>query len=158
VITITDFRPLSFFARLPVSCPSAPLPGIGWIYTQCFIFNFYSFFWKNVFPGRMTIQSGKRGETDESERWRLYIVRGEVEEEAHLLQVRRCVAALRSRGSLVLVNLSTGTVFLWHGAKSLKHTRQVASAAAAALKEHRPPELNVRVSFLFLFFLLFFEK
>lgn len=106
----------------------------------------------------MTIQSGKRGETDESERWRLYIVRGEVEEEAHLLQVRRCVAALRSRGSLVLVNLSTGTVFLWHGAKSLKHTRQVASAAAAALKEHRPPELNVRVSFLFFSFSFYFLK
>lgn len=148
------FSPTFFF------CPSARLlpvrPPTGHrmdLYTM-FYFYFYSFFWKNIFPGRMTIQSGKRGETDESERWRLYIVRGEVEEEAHLLQVRRCVAALRSRGSLVLVNLSTGTVFLWHGAKSLKHTRQVASAAAAALKEHRPPELNVRVSFLFLFYFL----
>jgi supervillin len=106
------------------------------------------------FPGRMAIHNGKRVEceTDQTDqRWRLYIVRGEKEEEAHLLQVRRCVQALRSRGSLVLINQSTGTIFLWHGAKSLKHTRQVATFAASALKEHRPPELNVRVSFYFLF-------
>lgn len=102
----------------------------------------------------MAIHNGKRVEceTDQTDqRWRLYIVRGEKEEEAHLLQVRRCVQALRSRGSLVLINQSTGTIFLWHGAKSLKHTRQVATFAASALKEHRPPELNVRVSFYFLF-------
>lgn len=106
----------------------------------------------------MAIHNGKRVEceTDPTDqRWRLYIVRGEKEEEAHLLQVRRCVQALRSRGSLVLINQSTGTIFLWHGAKSLKHTRQVATFAASALKEHRPPELNVRVSFYFLFFYSF---
>ena len=103
------------------------------------------------FLGRMAIHNGKRVdcETDQTDqRWRLYIVRGEKEEEAHLLQVRRCVQALRSRGSLVLINQSTGTIFLWHGAKSLKHTRQVATFAASALKEHRPPELNIRVSFI----------
>lgn len=98
--------------------------------------------------GRMAVHSGKRGETDDQTVWRLYFVRGEKEEEAHLLQVYRCVQSLRSRGSLLLINQSTGTIFLWHGAKSLKHTRQVAAYAAAALKQHRPPELNLRVSFL----------
>lgn len=104
----------------------------------------------------MAIQSGKRGEREADQSvWRLYFVRGEKEEEAHLLQVRRCVQALRSRGCLLLVNQSTGTVFVWHGAKSLKHTRQVANSAASALKQHRPPELNVRVSFIY-FFIYFF--
>ncbi len=98
----------------------------------------------------MAVHSGKRGEADDQTGWRLYFVRGEKEEEAHLLQVRRCVQALRSRGSLLLINQSTGTIFLWHGAKSLKHTRQVASSAAAALKLNRPPELNLRVSFYFI--------
>lgn len=120
----------------------------------------------------MTIQNGKRGECEtDQERWRLYIVRGEKEDEAHLLQVRRCVQSLRSRGCLVLVNQSSGTVYLWHGAKSLKHTRQVATYAASALKEHRPPELNVRVSsigpssviiiilvFIYLFFFISFVE
>lgn len=100
-------------------------------------------------PGRMAVHSGKRGEADDQTGWRLYFVRGEKDEEAHLLQVRRCVQALRSRGSLLLINQSTGTIFLWHGAKSLKHTRQVASSAAAALKLNRPPELNLRVRFGF---------
>ena len=95
----------------------------------------------------MAVHSGKRGESNGNETgWRLYFVRGEKEEEAHLLQVERCVQALRSRGCLLLINQSTGTIFLWHGAKSHKHTRQVAASAAAALKQHRPPELNVRVS------------
>ncbi|KAI9563176.1 hypothetical protein GHT06_010634 [Daphnia sinensis] len=98
-----------------------------------------------IFQGRMAIHSGKRGEREADQSvWRLYFMRGEKEEEAHLVQVRRCVQALRSRGCLLLVNQSTGTVFVWHGAKSLKHTRQVANFAASALKQHRPPELNVR--------------
>lgn len=106
----------------------------------------------------MTVHSGKRGEMDDQTGWRLYFVRGEKQEEAHLLQVRRCVQALRSRGSLLLINQSTGTIFLWHGSKSLKHTRQVAAYAAAGLKQHRPPELNLRVSLCRLFFRLFFSK
>lgn len=104
----------------------------------------------------MAVHGGKRGEADDNSGWRLYFVRGEKDEEAHLLQVRRSVQALRSRASLLLVNQSTGTIFLWHGAKSLKHTRQVAACAAAALKQHRPPELNLRVSYILLYFFLSF--
>jgi supervillin len=41
----------------------------------------------------------------------------------------------------LLVNIAASTVYVWHGAKSLKHTRQVATAAANALQQNRPPEL-----------------
>ena len=40
-------------------------------------------------------------------------------------QVDVSLSHLRSRSSLVLANTFTGCVFLWHGAKALKHTRQV---------------------------------
>lgn len=95
-------------------------------------------------PGRMTVHAGKRGESASSE-WRLYFVRGEKDEEAHLLEIARGVRALRSRGCLLLTNTTTGLIYLWHGAKSLKHNRQVASVAAAALKQHRPPEFGFKV-------------
>ena len=99
--------------------------------------------------GRMAVHSGKRGEQGDNQ-WRLFVVRGEKEQEAHLLQVNRSVEALRSRGCLLLVNRSTGIVYVWLGSKSLKHTRQVASAAASALKESTPPEMGFQVSGYFM--------
>ena len=94
----------------------------------------------------MAVHNGKRSESSSSE-WRFYIVRGENGKEAHLLEIGRGVRALRSRGSALLINTSTGIVYLWHGAKSLKHTRQAASVAATSLKQNRPPEFGFKVSF-----------
>lgn len=89
--------------------------------------------------------SSRDGATD----WRLFYVRGETETEACLHQVRRGVAALRSRGTLLLTQSSTSTVYVWYGAKSLKHIRSVASAAAKAIQEHQPPEFRFPVSLQF---------
>lgn len=94
----------------------------------------------------MVVHRRKRGEPQDGTDWRLFCVRGEKAEEAHLLEIERGARALRSRGSLILINASTGTVYLWHGAKSLKHTRQVALVAATCLKDRRPPELGLKVS------------
>jgi len=95
----------------------------------------------SLFQGRMAIHDEK-WTADDGSPWRLYYVRGETEAEANLLQVRRGVVALRSRGSLLLVNPTTAIVYIWYGAKSLKHCRCVAAAAAAALKLHKPPEMG----------------
>ena len=107
----------------------------------------------------MAVHSCKRGESSgsDSPEWRLYCVRGEKVEEAHLLEIGRGARALRSRGSLILINTSTGLVYLWHGAKSLKHTRQVALAAANCLKDHRPPEFGFKVSRHVHFVAVFFK-
>ena len=97
-----------------------------------------------LFRGRMIVHCGKRGggELNGASKWRLFVVRGELEGEAHLVQLAAVgPTALRSRGSLLLVNIATGIVYVWHGAKSLKHTRQVATAAATCLQQNRPPEL-----------------
>ena len=96
----------------------------------------------------MVVHSGKRGEErDDAEEWRLFVVRGEKENEANLLQVRRGVSALRSRGAVLLINTLTAIIHVWHGAKSLKHTRSVAMAAANALKQSNPVEIGFRVNY-----------
>ena len=99
----------------------------------------------SLFQGRMVIhdESSRQDGAD----WRLFYVRGETESEACLHQVARGGAALRSRGSLLLIQSSTSTVFLWHGSKSLKHSRNVASAAAKAIQTYRPAELHFAASF-----------
>ena len=95
----------------------------------------------------MTVHGGKRDEANGSDgKWRLCVVRGEKDEEANLLEVQRSMGSLRSRGSILLINTLNGVIYLWHGAKSLKHTRQVAATAANGIKQHRPPEMAFQVS------------
>lgn len=67
--------------------------------------------------------------------WRLYCVRGEVEVEGHLLEVACHCSSLRSRVSMVLLSVSQALIYLWHGCKSQKHTRDVARTAANKIKE-----------------------
>ena len=107
--------------------------------------------WMNLLifrpPGRMTVHGGKRDEANGSDgKWRLFVVRGEKDEEANLLEVQRSMGSLRSRGSILLINTLNGVIYLWHGAKSLKQTRQVAATAANGIKQHRPPEMAFQVS------------
>ncbi|XP_047516386.1 supervillin-like isoform X2 [Pieris napi] len=78
----------------------------------------------NLFQGNLVVHQGKR-DTDKS-RYRLYVTRGNVTNEAYLLQVPCSVRQLRSRGSLVLVDTQKSCVYIWHGSRSLKHTKQVA--------------------------------
>ncbi|XP_019108434.1 supervillin a isoform X6 [Larimichthys crocea] len=100
------------------------------------------------FKGGMVIHSGKREEEEENSQndWRLYCVRGEVEVEGHLLEVACHCSSLRSRVSMVLLSVSQALIYLWHGCKSQKHTRDVARTAANKIKEHCPLEAGLHSS------------
>ncbi|XP_045495492.1 uncharacterized protein LOC123694186 isoform X3 [Colias croceus] len=78
----------------------------------------------NLFQGNLVIHQGKR-DTDKN-KYRLYVTRGNVTNEAYLLQVPCSVRQLRSRGSLVLIDTEKACLYVWHGSRSLKHTKQVA--------------------------------
>nr|CAD7587262.1 unnamed protein product [Timema genevievae] len=97
----------------------------------------------HLFQGSMVIHSGKREGSDPYQRkgWRLYICQGTDKVEAALVQVQCSGRSLRSRSSLVLVNSSRGTVFVWHGAKTCAHTKKIAMSSAEQLKK-RPIEME----------------
>ncbi|XP_047735537.1 supervillin isoform X2 [Hyalella azteca] len=93
----------------------------------------------NLFSGALVIHSGSRGGTKDGQEgmgtWRMFLVRGEKENEAHLLEVAVDRTLLRSRGCLLLVDLEKCVVYLWSGCKALRHTRQIASTTAKHLAE-----------------------
>ncbi|XP_034038674.1 supervillin-like isoform X2 [Thalassophryne amazonica] len=100
------------------------------------------------FSGGMIIHAGKREEEEENTQseWRLYCVRGEVPVEGHLLEVACHCSSLRSRASMILLNINKAVMFLWHGCKSQLHTRSVASTAAHKIKEQCPLEAGLHSS------------
>ncbi|KAG1969106.1 supervillin [Pimephales promelas] len=100
------------------------------------------------FNGGMTVHSGKREEEEENIQndWRLYCVRGEIPVEGHLLEVACHCSSLRSRSSLVLLNINRAFIYLWHGCKTQTHTRHVARTAADKIKELRPLEAGLHSS------------
>ncbi|GBP24047.1 hypothetical protein EVAR_10148_1 [Eumeta japonica] len=85
----------------------------------------------NLFQGNLVIHQGKK-DMDKS-RYRLYVTRGNISNEAYLLQVPCSVRQLRSRGSLLLVDTEKGRLYIWHGSRSLKHTKTVAIELANKL-------------------------
>ncbi|XP_066940406.1 supervillin isoform X3 [Macrobrachium rosenbergii] len=89
----------------------------------------------NLFKGGLVIHMGHHEDTSEKNSCRLYVVRGEVENEGHLVEVDLDAMHLRSRGCLMLVNSISSTIHLWHGAKALRHTRKVGSTVAQRLSQ-----------------------
>ncbi|XP_022829860.1 supervillin-like isoform X2 [Spodoptera litura] len=85
----------------------------------------------NQFQGNLVIHQGKR-DSDKS-RYRLFVTRGNLSNEAYLLQVPCSVRQLRSRGSLLLVDTEKGCLYIWHGARSMKHTKDIAIELANKL-------------------------
>ncbi|KAB5535696.1 hypothetical protein PHYPO_G00120980 [Pangasianodon hypophthalmus] len=100
------------------------------------------------FNGGMIVHCGKREEEEENiqSEWRLYCVRGEVPVEGHLLEVACHCSSLRSRTSMILLNINKALIYLWHGCKTQSHTREVASTAADKIKEQRPLEAGLHSS------------
>ncbi|CAH0729952.1 unnamed protein product, partial [Brenthis ino] len=90
----------------------------------------------NLFQGKLVIHQGKKG-TDKS-RYKLFITRGNISNEAYLLQVPCSVRQLRSRGSLVLVDTEKACLYIWHGSRSLKHTKQIAIELANKMVAKKP--------------------
>ncbi|XP_067308817.1 supervillin isoform X2 [Pseudorasbora parva] len=100
------------------------------------------------FNGGMIVHSGKREEEEENIQndWRLYCARGEVPVEGHLLEVACHCSSLRSRTSMVLLNINKALIYLWHGCKTQTHARHVARSAADKIKEQRPLEAGLHSS------------
>ncbi|XP_049314845.1 uncharacterized protein LOC105227966 isoform X9 [Bactrocera dorsalis] len=73
--------------------------------------------------------------------WRLYQITGNVPEETLLSEVDCHARQLRSRASMLLVHGDKGVLYVWHGCKSAKHTRDVAEQAANHLKTEKPEDL-----------------
>uniref|UniRef100_A0A4W6C2T8 Supervillin n=1 Tax=Lates calcarifer TaxID=8187 RepID=A0A4W6C2T8_LATCA len=100
------------------------------------------------FNGGMIIHAGKREEEEENTQseWRLYCVRGEVPVEGHLLEVACHCSSLRSRASMILLNINKAIIYLWHGCKTQLHTRSVGNTAAHKIKEQCPLEAGLHSS------------
>lgn len=67
--------------------------------------------------------------------WRLFCVRGELPEEASLLEVDCSCGGLRSRGSLILLNSQQGALYLWHGCKVHASSREAGKRAVERLTQ-----------------------
>ncbi|XP_066250261.1 supervillin-like [Euwallacea similis] len=93
-----------------------------------------------LFNGSMVIHHGKRGE-DRQNGPKLFIVRGELEEEAYLMEVPLEIASLRSRTSFLLVDVDKAKVIIWHGCKSSEQKRKVTNDLLGKILEKRPEEL-----------------
>ncbi|XP_032961510.1 supervillin isoform X13 [Rhinolophus ferrumequinum] len=92
------------------------------------------------FQGGMVVHSGRREEEEENvqSEWRLYCVRGEVPMEGNLLEVACHCSSLRSRTSMVVLNVNKALIYLWHGCKAQAHTKEVGRTAANKIKEQSP--------------------
>ncbi|XP_012510298.1 PREDICTED: supervillin [Propithecus coquereli] len=100
------------------------------------------------FQGGMVVHSGRREEEEENAQseWRLYCVRGEVPVEGNLLEVACHCSSLRSRTSMVVLNINKALIYLWHGCKAQAHTKEVGRMAANKIKEQCPLEAGLHSS------------
>uniref|UniRef100_A0A8C5M522 Supervillin n=1 Tax=Leptobrachium leishanense TaxID=445787 RepID=A0A8C5M522_9ANUR len=100
------------------------------------------------FQGGMVVHSGRREEEEENTQsdWRLYCVRGEVPVEGNLIEVVCHCSSLRSRTSMILLNVNKALIYLWHGCKAQGHTKEVARTAANKIKDGCPLEAGLHSS------------
>ncbi|XP_062874899.1 supervillin isoform X2 [Trichomycterus rosablanca] len=94
-----------------------------------------------LFKGGLIIHRGCNSQHTDG--WRLFYVRGAVPSEASLLEVDCSSSSLRSRGSLLLLNSKQAALYLWHGCKVQAGARQVAKHTTQQLQLTFPPEMGL---------------
>ncbi|XP_070569856.1 supervillin-like isoform X3 [Ptychodera flava] len=104
----------------------------------------------HLFQSSLIMHIGKREEeeTNTQGNYRLYCVRGEETNEGFLIEVPREVQNLRSRMSLLLLNLekikrNQAEIVIWYGSKASPAHRKVAKITAQKLQENRPLEAGL---------------
>ena len=92
----------------------------------------------------MTVHRGKREspEAPNSLGWRMYVLRGECEEEASLQQVACEGASLRSIGCFLLIDAKESSIVTWHGSAAPAHIRKMAKDRAQKLALKPPQEMK----------------
>ncbi|XP_048102514.1 supervillin isoform X1 [Alosa alosa] len=95
-----------------------------------------------LFQGGLVLHRGRR-EDNNTAGWRLFCVKGAVPVEASLSEVECCCSSLRSHGSLLLLSIQQGALYLWNGCKVQPSTRQVARHTVEQLLHTCPPELGL---------------
>lgn len=100
-----------------------------------------------LFSGKMVTHMGKSDNNSiTTKRHRLYISRGEIEEEASLIEVPCSMRSLRSRSSFIFIDTENGTVTVWHGCKSLNQTRKVTKNLAESLIKEKSSHFGLENS------------
>ena len=91
----------------------------------------------NLFKGHMITHIGKREEEESNSEgpWKFYCLRNEYDNEISLIEVEKDASNLRSVSSLLMLNVVTGALKIWHGCKSPEHTKKLALKAAENLKQ-----------------------
>ncbi|XP_060758018.1 supervillin isoform X2 [Neoarius graeffei] len=93
-----------------------------------------------LFQGGLVVHRGHSKHTGD---WRLFCASGAVPLEASLLEVECCTSSLRSRGSVLLINIQQAMLYLWHGCKAHAGARQVAKHTVQQLLHTCPPEMGL---------------
>ncbi|KAJ8957583.1 hypothetical protein NQ318_020624 [Aromia moschata] len=94
-----------------------------------------------LFNGNMIIHDGKRDEAENAQKPRLFMVRGEVEDEIYLMEVPLSMSSLRSRSSFVIIDTENEQITIWHGSKSSDQKRKVVKDAVCKVMKNKPAEL-----------------
>lgn len=83
-----------------------------------------------LFNGSMIIISN-----DQTNNWRMFEIRGEIEEESHLIEIRHVKAEnLRSRSSFLFINSNKKLAFIWHGCASSELHRKLVKISVKKLQ------------------------
>ncbi|XP_064214700.1 supervillin isoform X3 [Tribolium castaneum] len=90
-----------------------------------------------LFNGSMVVHDGKE---ENRHKAKLFMVRGELEDEVCLMEVPCEMKELRSRTSFILVLCELAKVVVWNGAKASKQKRKVAKIAAENIVEKKADE------------------
>jgi supervillin len=88
-----------------------------------------------LFSGRMCVLSDGSG-TDDNSVWRMFELRGEVDREAHLIEIEHVAfESLRTKTSFLFVNSAERSLIVWHGFRSDETHRRLMRSCAENLKK-----------------------